>query len=149
MKPISLLILVLEAGAAVALVSAAISGGGDLHSDGLHVAKLANERFGGTVLAVCVFSCLVASVLLVRVTRSWSRAEGWGFLVAILLGWLASSAYANAAGDVTLNGASTEWISWPARIWLLVIIGVFVLRACHAGRGAALPPKPNSAPDRG
>jgi hypothetical protein len=148
MKPVTQLILVLEAGAALALLGAALSGEGALHSNGLHVAKLAHDRIGFTILAVCVFSCLLASVLLARVTRSWSRAEGWGFFVAILLGWLAASAFANAAG-LTLNGASAEWISWPAMLWLLGLVGGLALRACDVGRGPAVPAEPNAAPDRG
>ena len=136
MRPVTQLIVVLEAGAAVALAAAARCGEATLHSNGLHVAKLAYDGIGFTVLAVCVLSCLLATVLLAKVTRSCSRVECWGFIVAILLGWLSASAYANAAGRVTLNGASTECISWPAMLWLLGLVGAFSLRMWHVGRGA-------------
>src|SRR5687768_10158773 len=105
MKPVTSLLLAVEAGAAIALVGAAVLGDTTLHSNGLHVSKLAYDNIAFTILAVCIVSCGLAAILLARVAKSWDRVEALGFLAAVLLGWLAASAYANARGSVTLNGA--------------------------------------------
>jgi len=129
------LILLVEAGAAIALVEAAVRGDASLQSNGLHVAKLAYDDIAFTILAVCVLSCVLATVLLARVVKSWSRVDAMGFLAAALLGWLAASAFANACGRVTLNGASTEWGSGPAMLWLLTLMVGFAVLACDVRRG--------------
>ena len=148
MKPTTSLILVVEAGAAIALIEAVVQGDTSLHSNGLHVSKLAYDNIGFTILAVCVLSCILATVLLAGVARSWSRVEVVGFLAAALLGWLAASAYANASGRVTLNGASTEWVSWPAALWLLGLMAAFAVRASDVGRRAAELSEPADGPER-
>jgi hypothetical protein len=130
MKPAASLILIVDAGAAIALIGAAVLGDASLHSNGLRVSNLAYDNIAFTVLAVCILSCIVAAFALARVARSWNRVEALGFLAAVLLGWLAASAFANASGDVTLNGASTEWVSWPAMLWLLGLQAAFAVRAC-------------------
>ena len=112
MKPATSLILVVEVGAAVALFAAAVQGDTYLLASGLHVPKLAYDNIAVTILAVCIVSCILAALLLARVAKSWNRVGAMGFLAAALLGWLAASAWANASGRMTLNGASTEWISW-------------------------------------
>jgi hypothetical protein len=131
------LILVVEAGAAIALVEAAVRGDASLQSNGLHVAKLAYDDIAFTILAVCVLSCVLAAVLLARVVKSWSRVDVMGLLAAVVLGWLAASAFANARGRVTLNGTSTDWISWPAILWLLALLVVFAVLACDVRRGGS------------
>ena len=133
---IPLLILVLEAGTAVALFEAAVRGNASLHSNGLHVTKLAYDDIGFTLLAVCILSCILAAVCLARVAKSWNRVDAMGLLAAALLGWLAASAFANASGRVTLNGTSTEWVSWPTLLWLLMLMVVFAVRACDVRRGS-------------
>jgi hypothetical protein len=131
------LILVVEAGAAIALVEAAVRGDASLQSNGLHVAKLAYDDIAFTILAVCVLSCVLAAVLLARAVKSWSRVDVMGLLAAVVLGWLAASAFANARGRVTLNGTSTDWISWPAILWLLALLVVFAVLACDVRRGGS------------
>ena len=135
---IPLPILVLEAGTAVALCEAAVRGNANLHSNGLHVSKLAYDDIAFTILGVCILSCTLATVLLARVAKSWNRAEALGLLAAVVLGWLAASAFANASGRVTLNGASSEWVSWPAMLWLLALMAIFAVLACDVrhGRGS-------------
>lgn len=134
MKPVTVLVLVMEAGAAIALIVAALLGDTSLHSDGLHMRKLAYDNIGFAILAVCILSCIIAGVLLARVVKSWNRVEALAFLAAALLGWLAASAYANASGRVTMNGASSEWVSWPATLWLLALAVAFVVSACDVRR---------------
>jgi hypothetical protein len=124
-----------EAGTAIALLEAAVRGDATLRSNGLHVSKLAYDDIGFTLLAVCILSCILASVLLARVAKSWNRVDALGFLAAALLGWLAASAFANACGRVTLNGASTEWVSGPAMLWLLTLVVGFAVLACDVRRG--------------
>ena len=51
------LILVVEAGAAIALVEAAVLGDTTLHSNGLHVSKLAYDNIGFTILAGSMPKC--------------------------------------------------------------------------------------------
>jgi hypothetical protein len=135
---IPVLLLVLEAGTAVALFEAALRGNASLHSNGLHVSKLAYDDIAFTILGVCILSCTLATVLLARVAKSWNRAEALGLLAGVVLGWLAASAFANASGRVTLNGASSEWVSWPAMLWLLVLMVIFAVLACDVrhGRGS-------------
>jgi len=127
-------IVVAEAGTAIALLEAAVHGDATLHSNGLHVTKLAYDNIGFTLLAVCILSCIMAAVCLARVAKSWNRVDAMGLLAAALLGWLAASAFANASGRVTLNGTSTEWVSWPTLLWLLVLMVVFAVRACDVRR---------------
>ena len=67
----------MEAGAAIALVEAAVRGDASLQSNGLHVAKLAYDDIAFTILAVCVMSCVQATMLLARVAKSWNRVEPW------------------------------------------------------------------------
>lgn len=134
MKPAISLILTVEAGAAIALIGAVVLGDGSLHSNGLHVPKLAYDNIGFTILAVCILSCIVAAIVLARIARSWNRVEALGFLAAVLFGWLAASAYANASGRVSLNGVSTEWVSWPATLWLLGLMAAFAARVCDTQR---------------
>jgi len=130
-------ILVVEAGLAIALGEAAMLGDASLQPNGLHVPKLAYDNIALTILAVCVLSCVLAAVQLGRVAQSWKRVEALSFLAAALLGWLATSAYANAGGRATLNGVSTGWVSWPATLWLLALLVAFAVRACDVRRGAA------------
>ena len=134
----SLLIVVVEAGTTVALCEAAVRGNANLHSNGLHVSQLAYDDIAFTILGVCILSCTLATVLLARVAKSWNRAEALGLLAAVALGWLAASAFANASGRVTLNGASSEWVSWPAMLWLLALMVIFAVLACDVrhGRGS-------------
>lgn len=87
MKPATSLVLVVEAGAAVALIGAAVSGDATLRANGLHVSRLAYDKIGFTILAVCILSCILAAVLLARVAKSWNRADALEFLAAALLGW--------------------------------------------------------------
>jgi hypothetical protein len=129
-------IVVAEAGAAIALIEAAVHGDTTLHSNGLHVTKLAYDDIGFTLLAVCILSCISAAVSLARVVKSWNRADAMGLLAAALLGWLGASAFANASGRVTLNGTSTEWVSWPTLLWLLMLMVVFAVRACDVRQGS-------------
>ena len=110
-------------------------GNASLHSNGLHVSKLAYDDIAFTILGVCVLSCTLATVLLARVGKSWNRAEALGLLAAVVLGWLAASAFANASGRVTLNGASSEWVSWPAMLWLLALMVIFAVLACDVRHG--------------
>lgn len=137
LKPVTSLILVVEAGAAIALLEAAVLGDAALHLNGLHVPKLAYDSIGFAILAVCILSCALATVLLTRLAKSWSRVEASGFLVAVLLGWLAVSAFAHASGRVTLSGVSTLWVSWPAALWLLALMVAFAVFACAIRREAA------------
>ena len=83
----------------------------------------------------CILSCILAAVCLARVAKSWNRVDAMGLLAAALLGWLGASAFANASGRVTLNGASTEWVSWPTLLWLLMLMVVFAVRACDVRQG--------------
>lgn len=147
MKPVTSLILVVEAGAAIALIAAAVLGDASLHSNGLRVSKLAYDNIGFTILVVCILSCIVAAVVLARVARSWNRVEVLQFLAAVVLGWLAASAYANARGLVTLNGVSTEWVSWPATLWLLGLVAAFAVRACDARRRTDELAEPSRPPE--
>ena len=82
----------------------------------------------------CILSCRLAAVCLARVAKSWNRVDATGLLAAALLGWLAASAFANASGRVTLNGTSTEWVSWPTLLWLLMLMVVFAVRACDVAK---------------
>jgi hypothetical protein len=123
-----------EPAAAIALVAAAVLGDAALHSNGLHVSKFAWDNIALTILAVCIVACSLAAVLLAQVAKSWNRGEALGFLAAALLGWLAASAFANASGRVTINGSSTEWVSWPANLWLLTLLTTFVVLACDTRR---------------
>jgi hypothetical protein len=135
MKQDTSLILALEVGAASVLIAAALQGDAALHSNGLHVRKLAYEHIGLAVFAVSIISCILAAAGLARVARSWDRMEAWGFLASVLVGCLAASAFANASGRVTIfGGASTEWISWPVTLWLLGLTAAFAVRACDARR---------------
>lgn len=137
MKIPTSLILVMEAGAAIALVEAAVRGDASLQSNGLHVAKLAYDDIAFTILAVCVMSCVQATMLLARVAKSWNRVDAMAWLAAVVLGWFAASAFANARGRVTLNGASTDWISWPAMLWLSALLVVFTVCACDVRQGGS------------
>jgi hypothetical protein len=135
MKPGTSCILAIEGGLAIALAVAAVLGDASLQPNGLHVPKLAYDNIAITILAVCIVSCILAAVQLGRIAQSWNRVEVLAFLAAVLLGWLAASAYANASGCVTLNGASTEWVSWPATLWLLALLVAFAMRARDVRRG--------------
>ena len=125
------LIIVMEVGAAVALVTAAQLGDATVRSNGLHVSKLAYDNICFTILAVCLLSCVLAAVLCARITRSRNRIEVLAFLAAVVLGWLAASAFAN--GRVTFNGASTQWVSWSATLWLAALLFAFLLRGFRPG----------------
>jgi hypothetical protein len=66
---IPLPILVVEAGTAIALLEAAVRGDATLRSNGLHVSKLAYDDIGFTLLAVCILSCILASLSSTRSSR--------------------------------------------------------------------------------
>ena len=122
--------------AAVALAVAAVNGQTTVHSNGLHVTRLAYERIGGT-FEVCAFvCCIAATVFTVRVVRSWARADGVGMLVGCCMAWLAASAYANAGPEFSISGASAEWVSWPVTIWVVVLLSVFTISACRSKSAA-------------
>jgi hypothetical protein len=133
MRPTDSGLIVLQGFAAIVLFMAAMQGNASLHSNGLHVERLAHETIAFTILGVCVFSCALAALLEVRATESWNRPAALGFLGSVVVGWLAASAFANT--QVTINGASAEWISWPAMMWLVLLASQFVLRATN-GQGA-------------
>jgi hypothetical protein len=128
-------IVVLEAGAAIALIAAAVDGDSTVGFDGLHVRKLAHERVAFTIMAVCLVACVLATVLFARVSGLWKLADALAFVGALVIGWLAASAFAN--GQTTFNGASTKQIGWSATLWILALLIPFVLRVSRVGTDRA------------
>jgi hypothetical protein len=121
----------IEVIAAVALAVAAVNGQTAIHSNGLHVTRLAYEHIGGTFLVGALAYCIAATVFTVRVVRSWARADGAGMLVGCCMAWLAASAYANAGPGFSMSGASAAWVSWPVTIWVVVLLSQFTISACR------------------
>ena len=125
-----------EAIAAVALAVAAANGQTTIHSNGLHVPRLACEQIGVTFLVGALACCITATVFMARVVRSWARADGAGMLIGCCMAWLGASAYANVGPGFSLSGSSAEWVSWPVTIWVVVLLSVFTIAACRS-RAAA------------
>jgi hypothetical protein len=134
MKLSTILLMAVEAIAVMALIVAALQG--DTTVVGLHVRKLAYDEIAFTFLAVCVVSCIVATLLLFRLAKAWRRGEVVVFVCASAAAWLCVSAFENARG-LTFNGASRHWFSWPACLWLLALLFGFVILACRSHRGTA------------
>ena len=126
-----------QIGATIALVFAASRGNTAVHSNGLHVQLLAYESIGLTMVVVCLVSCISATVSLNRVVALWNKHDAVLFFLSSIMVWLSASSYANAAPGFSISGASAEWISWPATLWLLLLCWVFTMSACTSKSSAA------------
>ena len=114
---------------ALTLLWACVVGSGTLHWDGLHIRKLAYDNIAFAVLGVLGASLLTAIVLLVFFAADPRRSDASAFLYAWLVGVLAHSAFVNATGEVTLNGHSLRWFTWPAGVIVIVLLAWFGLAA--------------------
>ena len=130
MKGDNSLVFTIEAAGVIALLHACAHGQTTLRPNGLHVAKLPVDWIALTFFAVCLESCVLATVLLQRMHGRWRATDVWAFAAAIILGGFALSAIANGGG--TINGTSPDWITGPAALWLLGLAVAFVWRVSHA-----------------
>ena len=131
MKPKSQILLGLQSAVTLALILAAFEGQASLRSDGLHIDKIAHDRIGLAILLVCLASCVIASCALASLKRDWRHADGFTFLLGSLTALSSASAYANAAGTLTINGRSPELVSWPAFVWIATLFCILVFSTCR------------------
>ena len=113
--------------AIIILANGAFMGNTAMRLNGLHVQKLAYDNVGLAIMVSCLISCVVATVFVQRVVKSWKRVEVLGFLLSCAVGWLSASAYANATSGFSINGASPRWVSSPCIIWLAVLFIVVII----------------------
>jgi hypothetical protein len=134
MKTTAQIILGLQVAAAGALAIAAVRGQASLHSNGLHIERLANDNVSLTIVVTCLGSLLSASYFLTAFRRSRGRGDAASFLFSLVIALVAASSFANAPPDLSINGNSPELVSWPALAWSAALLWMLIFSACRADR---------------
>lgn len=117
------ILLFVEIMCVVLLVIASLQGG--IEVIGLKIYKIAYDKIALTFMSVCILSCLVATILLIKPIKFWQTIESTIFFTANTVAWISVSVFENAVG-LTFNGSSRHWFSWSIAIWLLSLLFFYI-----------------------